>query len=161
MPLFNRNNTTAAGDDVEANNSTGDHSGSTVAEDTDHLGEYVALDRYISTYRDEKSRNEDDGDAEGKHHSKRRWWQFWTSAGQPTDQSGKPDKTIPESWLETDIRIGLSSSDVEERRKRSGWNELTAEKENLFAKFLGFFTGPILYGKSTRLSMRVSVSSRS
>lgn len=51
--------------------------------------------------------------------------------------------------LEADIKQGISSHEVEQRRKRYGWNEITTEKENLFIKFLGFFTGPVLYGKST------------
>ena len=38
--------------------------------------------------------------------------------------------------------------EVERRRKYSGWNELTTEKENMLLKFLGFFRGPILYGMS-------------
>ena len=49
--------------------------------------------------------------------------------------------------LEADIKQGISSHEVEQRRKRYGWNEITTEKENLFIKFLGFFTGPVLYGK--------------
>ena len=55
---------------------------------------------------------------------------------------------MPEEWLNSDIKQGLSNSDVEHRRKRFGWNEISTEKENLFIKFLMFFTGPILYGKS-------------
>ena len=51
--------------------------------------------------------------------------------------------------LEADIKQGISSHEVEQRRKRYGWNEITTEKENLFIKFLGFFTGPVLYGKSS------------
>jgi hypothetical protein len=54
---------------------------------------------------------------------------------------------VPEEWLNADIKQGISNSDVEHRRKRFGWNEITTEKENLFIKFLMFFTGPILYGK--------------
>ena len=49
--------------------------------------------------------------------------------------------------LEADIKQGISSAEVEQRRKRYGWNEITTEKENLFIKFLGIFTGPVLYGK--------------
>ena len=52
--------------------------------------------------------------------------------------------------LEADIKQGITSHEVEVRRKRYGWNEITTEKENLFLKFLGFFTGPVLYGKSNR-----------
>ena len=55
---------------------------------------------------------------------------------------------MPEEWLDADIKQGIGESEVESRRKRFGWNELTSEKENLFIKFLMFFTGPILYGES-------------
>ena len=55
--------------------------------------------------------------------------------------------------LEADIKQGISSHEVEQRRKRYGWNEITTEKENLFIKFLGFFTGPVLYGKLSPLSL--------
>ena len=59
---------------------------------------------------------------------------------------------VPDEWLNADIKQGISESDVESRRKRFGWNEITTEKENLFIKFLSFFTGPILYGKQARSS---------
>lgn len=55
--------------------------------------------------------------------------------------------TVPEEWLEADIKQGISNSDVETRRKRFGFNEISTDKENLFIKFLMFFTGPILYGR--------------
>ena len=58
---------------------------------------------------------------------------------------------MPEEWLEADIKQGISNSDVETRRKRFGWNEISTDKENLFIKFLMFFTGPVLYGKSLQL----------
>lgn len=60
--------------------------------------------------------------------------------------------TVPEEWLEADIKQGITNQQVEERRKKFGWNEIVTEKENLFLKFLGFFTGPVLYGKPNRLS---------
>jgi magnesium-transporting ATPase (P-type) len=59
---------------------------------------------------------------------------------------------VPEEWLQADIKQGISNSDVEHRRKRFGWNEITTEKENMFIKFLMFFTGPILYGESPAAS---------
>jgi len=55
---------------------------------------------------------------------------------------------VPEEWLEADIKQGLTNAEVESRRKRFGFNEITTDKENLFIKFLMFFTGPILYGES-------------
>jgi H+-transporting ATPase len=51
----------------------------------------------------------------------------------------------PDEWLQTDMHRGLTAHEVESRRKKTGYNELTTESENLFLKFLGFFTGPILY----------------
>ena len=42
---------------------------------------------------------------------------------------------MPEEWLEADIKQGISNSDVETRRKRFGWNEISTDKENLFIKF--------------------------
>lgn len=52
---------------------------------------------------------------------------------------------MPEEWLDSDIKQGLNNTDVEHRRKQFGWNEISTEKENLFIKFLMFFTGPVLY----------------
>jgi hypothetical protein len=75
--------------------------------------------------------------------------QFW---GGKKDEGAEEDGTVPEEWLQSDIKQGISNSDVEHRRKRFGWNEITTEKENLFIKFLMFFTGPILYGKSSTAS---------
>ncbi|KAL3959602.1 hypothetical protein ACCO45_004719 [Purpureocillium lilacinum] len=106
-------------------------------------GEFEALDRYISTYREDGAKEDDDAASKRRV---RRWWQFWkTGAVEPVEVAPKPDNTVPEAWLTTDIHTGISTSDIEERRKMYGWNELTAEKENLFVKFLSYFTGPILY----------------
>ncbi|KAI1504919.1 hypothetical protein F5X99DRAFT_370286 [Biscogniauxia marginata] len=108
------------------------------------LDEFAALDRYITDFDVERRASLASVSRERK---KRKWWQFWKSRegkldveAQPVDQ-GKP----AEAWLETDIKNGVASSDVEERRRQFGWNELTAEKENMIAKVLGYFTGPILY----------------
>ncbi|KAK6834374.1 hypothetical protein PG987_009068 [Apiospora arundinis] len=94
--------------------------------DGGELPEYEALQRFITNYDTERRASvaSQSGGAP----------QFQEVEGQP-----------PSSWLDTSIRQGISGSDVEKRRKPFGWNELTAEKENMFAKFLGFFQGPILY----------------
>ena len=131
--------------DVEANaGAGGDQSDKTVGgEPQANLPEYAALERYISTYREDGAKyGYDDGDEKAN----KSWWQFWKSSG---DSSGDAaSKTVmPDNWLDTDIHTGIHASQVEERRKFSGWNELTAEKENWLAKFLSFFTGPILYGE--------------
>ncbi|KAK9604407.1 hypothetical protein V6Z93_002375 [Aspergillus fumigatus] len=43
------------------------------------------------------------------------------------------------------MRSGLRASDIEPRRKRTGFNELTTEKTNFFVQFIDYFRGPILY----------------
>ncbi|KAM0307896.1 hypothetical protein HYE67_000418 [Fusarium culmorum] len=104
------------------------------------LAEYPALDHYISNYREDRRRSVADGDENGKT-KKKHWW-----SSSSNDQEQSTTKTgVSEAWLETDLSLGLSSEEVERRRKVTGWNELSSEKENMFAKFLGFFTGPILY----------------
>lgn len=117
--------------------------GSIYVPGVEDLGEYPALDRYISVYRDERRRSATEEDTTGKSR-KKRWWQF---GGVDTEETVPDKQGTPESWLETDMTTGIATSEVDIRRKRAGWNELTAEKENMFVKFLGFFTGPILYGK--------------
>lgn len=140
------------GDDVEAN--APDHAGASSSLDDapldeKNLGEYEALDRFITSYdaSGQKHGAHEDGEREAEYIP---WWKFWKSSDtgaeqNPRDREGKP----PPQWLETDIHSGISSSEVAERRRRFGWNELSAEKENQFAKFLSFFQGPILYGEHT------------
>ncbi|RGP77472.1 h+-transporting atpase [Fusarium longipes] len=106
------------------------------------LGEYPALDHYISNYREDRRRSVADGSESGKS-KKKHWWSFGSSGDNQDQPTGKAG--VPEAWLETDVATGLSAEEVEKRRRVTGWNELTSEKENMFAKFLGFFTGPILY----------------
>jgi H+-transporting ATPase len=110
-------------------------------------GEYANLIRYISTYRDRRfskapsqASDQDGGDA--------------TQEKKPGFFSrllGKKEASelyeVPEDWLNTDIKQGLSSAEVENRRRKTGFNELTTEKENMLVKFIGYFRGPILYGK--------------
>jgi len=110
----------------------------------DSLGEYPALDHYISNYREDRRRAADDRDGKVK---KKHWWQF--GSGVDAQEEPPARKGTPDAWLETDLTTGLASDEVERRRQVTGWNELVSEKENMFAKFLGFFTGPILYGKSS------------
>ena len=103
--------------------------------------EYTALQKYISTYRDPKAH---DPNAEViEDDVKQPWYKF----GSKKKAAGADPGAVPDEMLEADIKQGISSAEVEQRRKRYGWNEITTEKENLFIKFLGFFTGPVLYGK--------------
>ncbi|KAF4124326.1 H+-transporting ATPase [Geosmithia morbida] len=104
------------------------------------LGEYPALDRYISIYREEEKPQDD---TQGKKR-KKPWWKFWQFQSDE-EEPVAADQGVPDHWIETDIHRGISTNQIPERRKLTGWNELSAEKENLFTKFLSFFTGPILY----------------
>jgi magnesium-transporting ATPase (P-type) len=83
--------------------------------------------------------------------------QFWKKNETAADDGSA--MTVPDEWLNADIRQGITASEVESRRKKFGWNEITTDKENLFLKFLGFFTGPILYGKLPTPSVHHPISS--
>jgi H+-transporting ATPase len=138
--------------DVEAGDAPADgqnnvlgESSSTSGNDVEGLGEYAALDRFVSTYREDAAKGVEDDATSQK---KRPWWKFWGWSHEDTRRrSLSPGDGIPEDWLSTDINTGIHTADVEPRRKVTGWNELTAEKTNPIAQFIGYFQGPILYGK--------------
>lgn len=104
-----------------------------------------SLVRYIDTYRDPRAELEGH-EEEGMIRGKRPWWAFWRS-NKTGSKASLSDFVTPEDWLSTQIRVGLDDLEVERRRRFTGWNELTSEKENMLLKFIGFFRGPILYGK--------------
>ncbi|CAA18989.2 Plasma membrane ATPase [Schizosaccharomyces pombe] len=54
-------------------------------------------------------------------------------------------KVVPEELLETDPKYGLTESEVEERKKKYGLNQMKEEKTNNIKKFLSFFVGPIQF----------------
>ncbi|KAG4415117.1 hypothetical protein IFR04_011754 [Cadophora malorum] len=105
------------------------------------LGEYGNLVKYISNYRDGRRAS-----VAGSIYDdvpKKKWYQFGKKNKLQPGADGSFE--APEEWMQTDWKKGLTTQEVESRRRKTGWNELTTEKENLFLKFLGFFTGPILY----------------
>ncbi len=109
-------------------------------------GEYANLIRYISTYRDRRfskapSQASGEGDDAGKPKKQPFYKKIFSRGSGPSELF-----EVPDEWLLTDIKQGLTDAQVEERRKKTGFNELTTEKENLFIKFLSYFQGPILYG---------------
>jgi len=59
-------------------------------------------------------------------------------------------RTVPEELLQTSTRIGLTSAEVTQRRKKYGLNQMKEEKENMILKFLGFFVGPIQFVMEVR-----------
>jgi len=112
-------------------------------ESYDDLDEYTALNKYISTYRDNRVGPASQTAKDAAQSPP--WWKFWKHG--PSTAIPKPStKVVPQDWLNTTIQQGLSQADVESRRKEFGWNELTTEKENSIKKFLSYFKGPILYG---------------
>ena len=121
----------------------GDHSRPTDVNDSAGLDEYGALNRYISTARDNRRGSTSSAGALSMKQKKKPWYKFWAKAG---GENGEEGFVAPEDWLETDLN-GLPSSQIEPRRKRGGWNELTTEKTNFFVQFIGYFRGPILYGE--------------
>jgi magnesium-transporting ATPase (P-type) len=64
------------------------------------------------------------------------------------DESAAPGSSarpVPEDLLQTDTRTGLTSAEVDQRRKKYGLNQMKEEKENLVLKFLMYFVGPIQF----------------
>ncbi|ORX64691.1 plasma-membrane proton-e [Basidiobolus meristosporus CBS 931.73] len=62
------------------------------------------------------------------------------------EDSDEPrEYVIPEELLQTDPTKGLTSAEVETRRKKYGLNQLSIESENKIVKFFMFFCGPIQY----------------
>lgn len=88
----------------------------------------TSLIRYIDTYRDPHAEVAEEEEEEPK---KKPWWKGGGAAG-----TGKKfsDFVTPTDWLNTEMRDGLNTMEVERRRKSSGWNELSAEKENMVCK---------------------------
>lgn len=117
-----------------------------LSQDWASLDEYGKLVKYVSTYRDSATAQEDAGDTE----EKRIWYAPWKKRKVRVKNKDETADKFPENWLITDIREGLSSEEVLQRRRRSGWNELVSEKENPFAKVLSYFRGPILYSMSVQ-----------
>ncbi|RYP03565.1 hypothetical protein DL764_005066 [Monosporascus ibericus] len=61
------------------------------------------------------------------------------------DNPAGAGRVVPEEMLQTDTRVGLTESEVTNRRRKYGLNQMKEEKENLILKFFGFFVGPIQF----------------
>lgn len=108
-----------------------------------NLDEYERLVKYVSVYR-EPGRG-DTLDEEGD--MKRVWYAPWKKKWVPLMKETDASHKFPDDWLITDIRQGLTEEESNNRRRRSGWNELISQKENPIEKFISYFQGPILYGR--------------
>ncbi|EIM19139.1 plasma-membrane proton-e [Wallemia mellicola] len=100
--------------------------------------EYNALVEYIQNV--ELRKGDDNVEEAEEIHYRRPWYAPWKKI-----EIRQQGKSVPEDWYTADIRHGISSSDVEPRRRQFGFNELESPEENLVLKFIGFFRGPVLY----------------
>ncbi|GAD96856.1 plasma membrane H(+)ATPase, putative [Paecilomyces variotii No. 5] len=107
----------------------------------ENLDEYGRLVKYVSTYREPGA---EEAEEEEGTELRRVWYAPWRKRRVRVRTQADAGK-FPDDWLLTDIKQGLSSEEVLNRRHRSGWNELVSEKENPIAKFMSYFRGPILY----------------
>src|SRR5690606_33323451 len=64
--------------------------------------------------------------------------------------AGSSARPVPEELLQTDTRTGLTSEQVDARRRKYGLNQMAEEKENLILKFCMFFVGPIQFVMEVR-----------
>ena len=94
--------------------------------------EYQNLVRYISTFRDGRRKSTASELGMDDEPVKRPWWAPWKGRGKKKDGATGAFE-VPDDWLDTDLKQGLSHAEVENRRRKTGWNELTTEKENLYA----------------------------
>lgn len=65
--------------------------------------------------------------------------------------AGASARPVPEDLLQTDTRVGLTSAEVDQRRKKYGLNQMKEEKENMILKFLMYFVGPIQFVMEVRI----------
>lgn len=138
---LSRNMSSKRNDDVENGAASRRASVLSYKEDA-KIDEYTRLVRFMSTYRDDSKSDKDAGEIR----ESRSWYAPWQKKKYRWKYVGVGQE-YPDGWRFTDINHGLSDSDVDERRRTVGFNELTAEKTNQFRKILSYFQGPILYGE--------------
>ena len=124
-----------------------DRRASFLPQDIEGGEEYANLLKYINTYREQRRKSVVSSEVGDKPDGGSKWYN--PASWFKKQEEGAAFET-PDDWLETTLKDGLTSAEVENRRRRVGFNEATTEKENMFLKFLGYFTGPILYGLSSQ-----------
>lgn len=115
-----------------------------------NLDEYEKLAKYVSVYREPGKGDVIDEEGE----MKRLWYAPWKKRWVPAKAAIDAGQHFPDEWLITDIKQGLTEAEANNRRRRSGWNELISQKENPIEKFISYFQGPILYGMIMKLFTR-------
>lgn len=88
--------------------------------------EYQNLVRYISNYREGRRKSVASISPDDESY-KKPWWKFWAKKGSAPGMDPNTFE-VPDDWLYTELKQGLHSHELENRRKRAGWNELTTEK---------------------------------
>lgn len=97
--------------------------------------EYTNLVKYISTFRDGRRKSTASELGMDEEPKKKPWWKF---GGSKKGENGDGTFEVPDDWLDTELKQGLSNAEVENRRKKTGWNELTTERENMCVQHVRF-----------------------
>ncbi|KAF8271836.1 E1-E2 ATPase-domain-containing protein [Lactarius quietus] len=104
--------------------------------------EYIRLLKFIDIEaKKEKHGRDRDGEGGEEREMRRLWYMPWKKV--PVESSGV--RKVPQSWLDTDMSLGLSESEITERRAQFGYNELESRRVNPIVQFVGYFRGPILF----------------
>ncbi|KZT71324.1 plasma-membrane proton-e [Daedalea quercina L-15889] len=143
--LFHRKKAKPQDEESASGTADGEAANGTPNEKDDHRydngDEYEILLRYASDEAAKLDHGEADQDEEEAGEETRLWYMPWKKVR----KTSAKEKKVPQEWLGTDMRQGLRSSDIEQRRAAVGWNELQSQDENQILKFISYFRGPILY----------------
>lgn len=105
----------------------------------ENLEEYAGIIRFVQTYQEDKTAQASEEDDDDVLAQKKPWYKFWAKSKKASAF------VVPDVWITTDLKQGLTNAEVETRRRKVGYNEITSEKTNFFLQFLSYFQGPILY----------------
>ncbi|KAL7649227.1 hypothetical protein ACMYSQ_012338 [Aspergillus niger] len=99
------------------------------------LDKYTLINRYISiALVKRRGLTSSAGALSAKAADKKPWCAFWKKSGDGVEAGF----VRPDERFETDMRSDLRAFDIEPRRKRTGFNGLTAAKTNFFVQSTGY-----------------------
>ncbi|KAI3059184.1 hypothetical protein CBS147353_10595 [Aspergillus niger] len=99
------------------------------------LDKYTLINRYISiALVKRRGLTSSAGALSAKAADKKPWCAFWKKSGDGVEAGF----VRPDERFETDMRSYLRAFDIEPRRKRTGFNGLTAAKTNFFVQSTGY-----------------------